>query len=500
MALSVLSPGRILDASPVRDLQSYEEVGGGEALRAARAVEPVAVIDAVSASGLRGRGGAGFPTGTKWRTVAELREASGPGTVVVNAAEGEPGCFKDRAILRTNPYRVLEGALVAAHAVGADTIVVGAKASFRTEIARLHAAIDELRAAGWSRGIGIFVVEGPDSYLFGEETAMLEVIDGRPPFPRLAPPFRHGIEAGAETPEAAGSVLTSPGDGPVPPPTLVDNVETLANVPGIVTEGPDWFRSVGTEQSPGTVVCTVSGSTRRHGVGEFPLGTPLIDVIESIGLRSTRQATAVLSGVANAILPASRLSTPMTYEDLQAAGSGLGAAGFIVFDERVDLAAVAHAAARFLAVESCGQCTPCKRDGLALADRLDRIRRSDATEDDLDAVVSHAATVADGARCYLAHQTQLVVESVLALMPEVLAAHLVGASPSEAYRIAPIVELEGDRFVLDERQQDKQPDWSFDEVDSGQAPADRIEREVEADLASKDQQDQGVEQGGRPPS
>jgi NADH:ubiquinone oxidoreductase subunit F (NADH-binding) len=472
---------RVLDPTPVRTLAAYERSGGGAGLRAARAVEPAAVVDAVGASGLRGRGGAGFPTGVKWRTVADLRSGSAPGMVVVNAAEGEPGSFKDRAILRTNPFRVLEGALIAAHAVRADTVVVGIKASFTQEVAGLRGAIAELRDAGWLGGVDVVVVEGPEAYLFGEETAMLEVIDGRPPFPRLAPPFRHGIEAGIETPEAAGTVMTAPRDGRSPPPTLVDNTETLANVPAIVSEGPDWFRSVGTERSPGTVVCTVSGSTRRHGVEEVALGTPLGEVIETIGLRSTHAPVAVLSGVANPILPAALLDTPMTYEDLEAAGSGLGASGFIVFDDRVDLAAVAHGVARFLAVESCGQCTPCKQDGLAIATHLDRIRRSDADETDLDGVADHVATVADGARCYLAHQTQRVVDGVLRLMPEVLAAHLVGAAPAAPYLIAPIVDIEQDRAVLDETHPRKQPDWTYDDVDSGRSPADLADREVSAD-------------------
>ena len=436
------------------------------------------MIETIEAAGLRGRGGAGFPTGTKWRTVAELRADTPAGMVVVNAAEGEPGSFKDRAILRTNPYRVLEGALIAAHAVGADTVVVGARASFTAEIGRLRAATDELRDAGWLGGVDVTIVEGPEHYLFGEETAMLEVIDGRPPFPRLAPPFRHGIEAGAATPEAAATTLTTSGR-PSPPPTLVDNTETLANVPAIVAEGPEWFRSVGTEASPGTVVCTVSGSTLRHGVGEFALGTPLAEVIAAVGSGSPRSIVAVLSGVANPFLPASKLHTPMTYEDLEAAGSGLGASGFIVFDDRDDLAAVAHGVARFLAVESCGQCTPCKQDGLAIAERLDRVRRSVADGNDLDVVAERLGTVADGARCYLAQQTQRVVGSVLRLMPEVLDAHLAGAEPAEPYLIAPIVDFEGDRAVLEEALAGKQPDWSFDDTDSGQAPADQADRQIE---------------------
>ena len=185
---------RVLDAAPVETLEDYVKAGGGKALGLARKAGPEGVIGAVERSGLRGRGGAGFPTGTKWRTVSESRSASQPATVVVNAAEGEPGSFKDRAILRRNPYKVLEGALVAADAVGADAVIVAMKASFTRELARMREAIDEVKAAGWADGVELMVVEGPSHYLYGEETALLEVIAGRNPFPRIAPPFRHGVD------------------------------------------------------------------------------------------------------------------------------------------------------------------------------------------------------------------------------------------------------------------------------------------------------------------
>jgi NADH:ubiquinone oxidoreductase subunit F (NADH-binding) len=469
---------RVLDPEPVTTLADYERAGGGRALEAARRAEPEAVIATVEDAGLRGRGGAGFPTGTKWRTVFENRSPVVPATVVVNAAEGEPGTFKDRAILRRNPYRALEGALVAAEVLGADAVVVATKASFRREIDRLRSAIAELREAGWTEGVDVVIVEGPGHYLYGEETALLEVVAGRNPFPRIAPPFRHGVdEPEPDTKSAADTQMAGPDPTSVVPPALVNNVETLSNIPGIVADGPGWFRSAGTDRSPGTVVCTISGRTKRHGVLEVPLGTPLLEVIEAAGGAPSPgdRFVAALSGVANPLVPEAQLATPVSYEAMEEIGSGLGAAGFIVFDDTTDLAAVAAGVARFLAVESCGQCTPCKQDGLALADLLARVAGTGADEHDLTAIEDHLATVTDEARCYLAHQQQRVVDSVLRLFPEGLRAHLAREAPAaEPELIVPIVDIDGDVAALDTGHRTKQPDWTHDEVYSGQSPADRV--------------------------
>src|SRR5438445_1187691 len=342
---------RVLDLEPVVSVDRYIDAGGGRGLEAARRLGPEGVIDDIAASGLRGRGGAGFPTGVKWRTVATNRSPVLPTTVVVNAAEGEPGSFKDRAILRANPYRVLEGALSAALAMGADGVIVALKASFGQEIGRVRGAIAELTSAGWADGVELMVATGPGEYLFGEETALLEVIHGRHPFPRIDPPYRRGVDDVTSDPGSRSAAeVELAGPGGTGPPTLVDNVETMANVPGILAEGPDWFRSVGTKDSPGTAVCTVSGRTRRAGVAEFAMGTPLREVIQTVGrgARAEHRITAVVSGVANPILPASLLDTPISYEAMQAVGSGLGATGFIVFDDSTDLVALVHGVARFL--------------------------------------------------------------------------------------------------------------------------------------------------------
>jgi NADH:ubiquinone oxidoreductase subunit F (NADH-binding) len=475
---------RLLRESPVRTLADADRAG--EALADARAVDPGTIIDLVDASGLQGRGGAGFPTGRKWRTVVANRTSLLPSTVVVNAAEGEPGSFKDRALLRADPFPVLEGALIAAHAVGADSVIVATKAAFTRERERLERAIAEITAAGWTREVPVTLVTGPSEYLFGEETALLEVIDGRPPFPRIAPPYREGVdemfEHRSDTTAASGSAahveMAGPTGETVAPPTLAGNAETYANVPAIVREGADWFRALGTAGSPGTVICTVSGDTARSGVAEMELGTPLRHVIEDIGggARAGREIVAVMSGVANPLLPASALDAPISYEAMRAAGSGLGAAGFIVFDDSTDLVAVAAGVARFLAVESCGQCRHCKDDGLTLAALLATITSSRGGDRDITELDRRLDLVAEGARCNLATQQQVVVGSILRGWPELVAAHAEGhIDPVDPVPIAALVDIVDGRAVLDEAQRTKQPDWTYDDVDSGQWPADRLD-------------------------
>ncbi len=475
---------RVLFPHPIADLDEYLARGGGKGLEVARKVEPIALIEELEASGLRGRGGAGFPTGTKWRTVAENASPTLPTTVVVNGAEGEPGTFKDRTILRNDPYQVVEGALIAALAVQARAIIFGLKKSFAEEVARLQGAIDEMAAAGWTEGIELEVFEGPNEYLYGEETALLETIDGRYPFPRIAPPFRRGVtevvETAADTVSGSGlsaHVEMAGEGGEDAPPTLANNVETLANVPRIIARGADWFRTEGTEKSPGTIVCTVTGSTRHHGVGEVQMGTPLREVIDLVGggPRPGRRIRAVLPGTAQGFIAEALLDTPVSYEGLAAIGSGLGSAGFIVFDDSDDLTAVAAGVSRFLAVESCGQCTPCKTDGLQLAGLLAKVSRSEAVDHDMATIKRRVSTVADGARCYLATQHQNVLTSLLELYADDVAAHLSATAPAaEPALIAELVDIEGGRATWDERHREKQPDWSYDAEDSGQVPAERF--------------------------
>ncbi|MGQ0434338.1 MAG: universal stress protein [Microthrixaceae bacterium] len=466
---------RVLDERPVVSLSEYLDIGGGAALGTARQAPATEIIDMLSSSGLRGRGGAGFPTGTKWKTVAASRGGTDSTTVVVNAAEGEPGTFKDRTLLRTNPYRVLEGALIAAVAMQTDQIRIGIKATFGREIERLTAALAEMREAGWLDDLNIELVLGPSSYLFGEETALLEVVEGRQPFPRVTPPYRRGLQAG-DTRSAVGVSLaaidTSGGT-----PALVDNVETLANVPLIVDRGADWFREVGTERSTGTIVCTVSGATRRSGVGEVAMGTTLREAIDLIGWgpRRGHEVRVVLAGTANPLIPAQLLDTPLTYEALSEAGSGLGSAGFIVFDDTTEPAAIAAGVARFLAVESCGQCEPCKTDGILIADQLNSSLQTSLTTAELNGLRHRISTVTIGARCNLAEQQASVAASLLDLFPQAMPGHSPCSPPAtEPAVIAPIADIVGGRAVLDSRQLAKQPDWSYGPTTSGASPAARL--------------------------
>jgi len=476
---------RVLYPQPIATLDEYLARGGGAGLEAALSVEPEAIIDEIEAAGLRGRGGAGFPTGVKWRTVRDYHAKFAASTVVVNGAEGEPGTFKDRTILRVDPYAVVEGALIAARAVGADEVVFALKRAFATEVARLRHALDEVRAAGWCPAVSLSVYEGPDEYLYGEETALLETLDGRYPFPRIAPPYRRGEHEVADDPRFAGTrthsglaahVEMAASGGDEAPPALVDNIETMANVPRIIGRGASWFRTEGSEKSPGTLVCTITGAVQRPGVGEVIMGTTLREAIEEIagGPLEGRTIKAVLSGVSNPILTVDLLDTPLTYEDMAAVGCGLGCGGFIVFDDGQDMAAVAAGVSRFLAVESCGQCTPCKRDGLALSSLLDRLCRSDVSGRDLGQIRSLASTVGERARCYLATQHETVVTSLLERFPADFAAHVDGgAAPVQPTLVAEVLDLGPDGVVLDVRHTDKQPDWTFNPTDSGQAPAER---------------------------
>jgi NADH:ubiquinone oxidoreductase subunit F (NADH-binding) len=461
----VVSPSdevRLLSARPVATFQEHLDSGGGSALRRCLELGPTATIDEIARAGLRGRGGGGFPTGAKWRSIL-----AGGGRLhyaVCNGAEGEPGTFKDRALLRANPYQVLEGLLVAAHTVGAAEAFIGLKASFATELQRVRTAIDEMDQAGWLGDLKITVVAGPEEYLFGEEKALLEVIEGNEPLPRWLPPYLHGLFATApqlgwesHEPEAGHA------DGEQSNPTLVNNAETLAQAAWIIAHGADAFRALGTELSPGTVLCTVVGDITTAGVLEVPMGTPLAELIEQCGgPHPDRAVKAVLSGFAGAALDASRLETPLTYEHFEAAGSGLGAAGFIVYDDSVCMVEVAAMVSRFLFVESCGQCPPCKLGTGYITDILNRLCAGQATEADVGRIHERLRSVTDASRCYLPAQERTLISSLLERFPEDFAAHLEGWCPSQRAVPTPkIVDLRDGVVAYDERQESKQPDWTY---------------------------------------
>jgi NADH-quinone oxidoreductase subunit F len=458
-------PQFLLPAEPVADVDEYLAAGGGEALRRAAELGPAQTIKELSLARLRGRGGGGFPTGKKWSTIVDA-----PGTdkfVVCNAAEGEPGTFKDRALLRANPYQTVEGLMIAARTVGATQAFIAIKGHYTVERERIVRAVGELQRAGLCDGCEVVVADGPDEYLFGEEKAMLEVIEGKPPLPRLFPPYEHGLFATApQTGWEAVGVQPGHHGRHESNPTLINNVETLANVAHILRNGAEWFRRMGTDDSPGNVVVTVVGDVVRPGVAEVELGTPMREVIASVGggVADGRRVKAVFSGVANPVLPAHLLGTPMTYEDLSAAGAGMGSCGFVVYDESACMVEVARQLSRFLYIESCGQCPPCKLGSQAITDALTRIEGGGGTDHDVGVIGSWVDRVTDGARCYLATQERLVVSSVLRSFPDEVAEHLErGACPRpRPIPLPKLVDLGPGGAVYDESHYRKRPDWTYE--------------------------------------
>ncbi len=457
----------LLPPNPIDSLEAYLATDtGGVGIETAQRIGPAATIEVIAESGLRGRGGGGFPTGRKWSGIADqvgLRHY-----LVCNGAEGEPGTFKDRALIRTNPYQVVEGLLIAAHAIDAEEIYICLKASFEREIAAVTTAVQEFQAAGIGGDRTVTIVAGPEEYLFGEEKAMLEVIEGKPPLPRWFPPYEQGLFAaspqiGWEAGPHGDEDRTDEAN-----PTLVNNVETLANVPHILANGADWFRSMGTAEAPGTIVATVVGDVMTPGVGEVEIGTPLRTIVDDIGggVGPERTVKAVFSGVANAVVTAADLDTPVSYEALAAIGSGMGSAGFIVHDDTACMVDAAYQFSRFLSIESCGQCAPCKIGSGAITTSLERIETGAGTDRDLAVIQGWLKRVTDGSRCYLATEERIVVASLLRAFPEEFAEHLeTGRCPRPSSRPFPkIVELAGGRVSYDESFWRKRPDWTYDEA------------------------------------
>lgn len=455
----------LLPDAPVTSLDAYLATDtGGLGVAAAQRLGPEATIAEVLRSGLRGRGGAGFPTGRKWAGIAG--QTGTRRYVVCNGAEGEPGTFKDRALMRANPYQFVEGMIIAAFAVGAHEAFVCVKRGYEREMEGVTRAIQEFQAAGICTDCTVSVVAGPDEYLFGEEKAMLEVIEGKPPLPRWFPPYEHGLFAA--TPQEGWEAGPHGGElrRDEPNPTLVNNVETLANVPHILARGADWFRSMGTEASPGTIVCTVVGDVVAPDVGEVELGTPLRAVLDAVGsgLPDGRSVKAVFSGVANPVVTAANLDVPVSYEGFQGIGSGMGSAGFVVYDDTACMVDAAYRFSRFLYVESCGQCPPCKLGSGEITGRLERIETGIGDDDDVQAIGGWLDRVTDGNRCFLPVEERLVVSSVLREFPEEFAEHIEGHRCPRPRRLPmpKLVDLAGGHATYDETFWRKRPDWTYD--------------------------------------
>jgi NADH-quinone oxidoreductase subunit F len=447
--ISVVSDDRtLLPSTRVTSLRHYLESGGGVTLGKAMSLPRTEVIEVVSQAGLRGRGGAGFPAAAKWRGL--LRDQEGVKYVCCNAAEGEPATFKDRLLIRTNPYRVIEGLAIAAYVAGAEGAYIVTKSDFTAEIEALTRALSEMRELGIAGQVPIELVLGPDQYLLGEEKALLEVIEGNDPLPRLIPPYVEGLFA---TPQS-------------PNPAAINNVETLFNVPGIVEIGPDWFRSVGTETSPGTMLFTVVGDVQRPGMYELPLGYPLSRLLLDLagGPSSGRTIKAVLPGASNAVVTPESLGIALDFDAMMSIGSGLGAGGFTVYDDSACAVRIAETFTRFLYVESCGQCPPCKLHSGDISETLKRIDSGDADAGDLQDVLVRCSMVTDGQRCGLPDGVRTIVPSLMSEFRSEFEAHLSGrACPFSRDILLPKITgyAPASGFEFDRHQSLKRPDWTY---------------------------------------
>jgi NADH-quinone oxidoreductase subunit F len=379
------------DIPNIEDIAVYMAHGGYEAWRKAiTTMRPGEVTDVVKAAGLRGRGGAGFPTGVKWSFIPKDIK---PVYVVVNADESEPGTFKDRELIEGNPHQLIEGVALCAYAVGAQKAYIYGRGEFKEPFVGLQRALDEAYAQGLlgqkilggDVSLDIYTHLGAGAYICGEETALLESLEGKLGQPRNRPPF----------PAVVGLYAK---------PTVINNVETLANVPPIVLNGAAWYRQFGTEKSPGTKIFCLSGHVARPGNYELPLGVPLRHLIEECGggVPDGRAIKAILPAGASApILPGDNLDIPLDYESVQAAGSMLGSASFIVMDETVDMVWAASKMVHFFKHESCGKCTPCREGTYWMEDVYRRLRRDEARPGDVDLLLNIADQMDGNCFCLL---------------------------------------------------------------------------------------------------
>ncbi len=334
----------------VRTVAGYRERGGYRGLEQALTMEPDEVIEAVKDSGLRGRGGAGFPAGLKWSFIP--KETDQPKYLVCNADESEPGTYKDRILMEEDPQQLIEGCAICCYAVSANTCYIYIRGEYVEQAEILEEAIRDAYQAGvlgdsvMGKGfkLDMYVHRGAGAYICGEETGMLESLEGKRGQPRIKPPF----------PAVVGAFGC---------PTVINNVETLCNVPHILERGADWFKQIGTdERNTGPKLYCVSGHVERPGTYEYPIGATLNQIIEGCGgMWRGRQLKAFIPGGASApMLPAEFADTPLDFDNLAKAGSMLGSAAVVVMDDQTDLVRSVYRLAKFFNHESCGQCTPCR--------------------------------------------------------------------------------------------------------------------------------------------
>ncbi len=389
-------------------VDEYRALAGFDGLLRAFELGPDAVIDAVLDSGLRGRGGAGFPTGIKWRTVAD---ASGEQKYIAcNADEGDSGTFSDRILMESDPFCLLEGMAIAGFATGASLGYIYLRSEYPLTHRILSKAIDVARDAGWLgndiQGSGFdFDIElhlGAGSYVCGEETAMLESLEGKRGIVRSKPPL----------PALSGLFGC---------PTVVNNVVTLGSVPKILTDGSDAYKALGEDRSKGTLAFQLAGNVVRGGLVEKAFGVTLSELIDDYGggTASGRPVKAVqVGGPLGAFLPASALDTPLTYEAFTAIGAMIGHGGIVVFDDTANMAEQARFSMEFCAIESCGKCTPCRIGSTRGVETIDRLIAGTDRDRDYDLLEELCDTMEDASLCAMGGMTPYPVRSVLKYFAE----------------------------------------------------------------------------------
>lgn len=376
-ACSILLKNRGRKETPT--LAGYKSNGGYQALAKALAMSPALLLDMVKHATVRGRGGAGFPAGMKWGFLP--KNDPRPVYLICNADEGEPGTFKDRQIMQYDPHLLIEGMAIAAHTIGCSKAFIYIRGEFEWIARILEQAIEEAKAAGITGALEIIVHRGKGSYECGEETALIESLEGKRGCPRIKPPF----------PAVAGLYGC---------PTIVNNVETLSLIPYIVENGADAFRAIGVTGNYGPKLFGVSGKVHRPGVYEYPLGTPLETVLEAAGGVAGNLKAVIVGGLSVPVLTAAEASRlKLDYDSCVKAGTMLGSGGIMVMNDTVSIPRVALRAIKFYAHESCGQCTPC-REGSAVVKRLlQGIVGGQGRPDDLDTILSICDTVIGSTLC-----------------------------------------------------------------------------------------------------
>ncbi len=385
-------------------LSVYEDLGGYGSLEKLFKMDPADVIDTVKKSGLRGRGGAGFPAGMKWSFVP--KDTDKPKYLCVNADEGEPGTFKDRKILVLDPHRLIEGIIICCWAVGIQTAYIYVRGEYVSPIARLQGAIDEAYEKGYlgknikdsGLDLDIHIHRGAGAYICGEETGLIESLEGKKGQPRTKPPF----------PALIGLFNC---------PTVVNNVETLSALPFIMNEGPETYAAIGTEKSAGTMLFSISGMVERPGVYEEDFGVNLWEFIERVtgGVKGGRKLKAVIPGGSSSpILTADEArNVNLDYESIAEAGSMVGSGAIMVLSEDVCIVKTLEVITRFYAHESCGQCPPCREGTYHVARLAERLERGEGKLEDLDTILGMCPNMMGTTVCVLADAMAMPVKSYL---------------------------------------------------------------------------------------